>query len=77
MTENTNANLIVYGKKQYMLDDVLKLVGTNGEKALKYFKDVIPKCGDVIPAEYTSRWLRTEENKKILLPYTIGEKTHE
>ena len=76
LEKETDAKLTVYGNKQYMLDDVLKLVGTDGQLALQYFKGKVPKCGDVIPPEYTSRHI-IKNNQIIKVNYTIGKELSE
>lgn len=77
--ENELAELTVFGNKQYLLDDTLKLAGTSGEKAMVYFKNVLkrkPKAGDTIPGEYTNIviWDRLNGGGYKLRPFTIGSK---
>lgn len=79
MCENELAELTVFGNKQYLLNDTLKLSGTNGEKAMEYFNTVLgrkPKAGDTIPGEYTNIviWDKVNGGGYKLRPFTIGSK---
>lgn len=79
MCEHECAELIVFGNKQYLLNDKLKLAGTNGEKAMVYFKNVLkrkPRAGDTIPGEYTNIviWDKKNGGGYKLRPFTIGSK---
>ena len=75
MCEHEFVSCTVFGNKQYMLDNKLKLAGTNGDLAMEYFNknNIIPSVGVVIPAEYTNRVI-IKDNKIINVPYTIGSK---
>lgn len=77
--ENELAELNVFGNKQYLLNDTLKLAGTSGEKAMVYFKNVLkrkPRAGDIIPPEYTSTgiWDKINGGGYKNLSFTIGSK---
>ena len=71
--EESWAKVIVFGNKQYMINDKLKLAGTDGDLAKEYFDKigVKPRSGLTIDAEYTSQ-VRIVGNKIIKVPYTIG-----
>ena len=75
MCENKFVSCTVFGNKQYMLDNKLKIAGTNGDLAMEYFNknNIIPSVGAVIPAEYTNR-VSIKDHKIINVPYTIGSK---
>ena len=75
MCENKFVSCTVFGNKQYMLDNKLKIAGTNGDLAMEYFNknNIIPSVGAVIPAEYTNRVV-IKDHKIINGPYTIGSK---
>ena len=64
----------VFGNKQYMLENELKIAGTSGKLAMEYFNKIgrKPHCGDVIPPEYTSQ-VRVVKGKLTGLPFTIGK----
>lgn len=79
MCEHECAELTVFGNKQYLLNDTLKLSGTNGEKAMEYFNNVLkrkPRAGDTIPGEYTNIviWDKVNGGGYKLRPFTIGSK---
>ena len=73
MLEEKNATIIVFGNKQYIVNDKLKLSGTDGALAKKYFDKIgeVPHCGSVIAAEYTSQ-VKCIDNKITKFPFTIG-----
>lgn len=80
--ENKLAELTVFGNKQYLLNDTLKLAGTDGELAMKYFNNVLgrkPKAGDTIPPEYTNivTWDKLNGGGYKHIKYTIGSKFKE
>lgn len=72
--EESWAEVIVFGNKQYMINGKLKLAGTDGELAKEYFDKIgtVPHCGSRIAAEYTSQ-VRLVGNKIIKTYYTIGK----
>lgn len=72
--ENKFAMIKVFGNKQYQINDKLKLAGTDGELAMKYFKDTKtePTLNATIPAEYTNKYVFSN-NKIIPVPYTLGK----
>lgn len=74
MLEEKKAEVIVFGNKQYLLNDKLKLSGTDGDLAKEYCDKIgeTPHCGLTIPPEYTSQ-VRRSGNKIIRLQYTIGK----
>ena len=77
--ENELAELTVFGNKQYLLNDTLKLSGTNGELAMEYFNTILkrkPKAGDIIPGNYTNKviWDKKNGGGPKNLPFTIGSK---
>lgn len=77
--ENELAELTVFGNKQYLLNDTLKLSGTSGELAMEYFNNVLkrkPRAGDIIPPEYTNKitWDKVNGGGQKKLPFTIGSK---
>lgn len=74
MLEEQFAEVVVFGNKQYLLNDKLKLSGTDGALALEYCNKIgeTPHCGLTIPPEYTTQVKRS--NRKIIrLQYTIGK----
>ena len=73
MLEEKNAKVVVFGNKQYMINDKLKLSGTDGTLAMEYFNKIgeVPHCGSVISAEYTSQ-VKIIDNKITKFPFTIG-----
>ena len=73
MLEEQNARVVVFGNKQYMINDKLKLSGTDGTLAKEYFNKIgeAPHCGSVIAAEYTSQ-VKCIDNKITQFPFTIG-----
>lgn len=75
--EEENADFCAFGNKQYFQNGVLKLSGTDGSLALKYFTEVLkrfPRCGDEIPPEYTSRsYVDFKTGTSFKTKYTIGE----
>ena len=75
MCEHEFVKCTVFGNKQYMLDNKLKLAGTDGNLAMQYFNknNIIPSVGAVIPAEYTNRVV-VKDHKIINVPYTIGSR---
>ena len=75
MLEEQFAEVMVFGNKQYMINDKLKLSGTDGALAKKYFNKIgeVPHCGSVIAAEYTSQ-VKCIDNKIVQFPFTIGGK---
>lgn len=75
MCENEFVSCTVFGNKQYMLDNKLKIAGTDGNLAMEYFNkhNITPSVGTVIPAEYTNRVVIKDHNI-IKVPYTIGSK---
>lgn len=75
MCENEFVSCTVFGNKQYMLDNKLKLAGTDGDLAMEYFNknNITPCVGAIVPAEYTNRVV-VKDNKIINVPYTIGSK---
>lgn len=82
MCEHELAELTVFGNKQYLLNDTLKLAGTDGELAMKYFNTVLgrkPKAGDIIPPEYTNivTWDKLNGGGYKHIKYTIGSKFKE
>lgn len=72
--EEQFAEVIVFGNKQYLLNDKLKLSGTDGALAKEYCDKIgeVPHCGLTIPSEYTSQ-VRRSGNKIVRLQYTIGK----
>lgn len=76
MLEEKWAEVTVFGNKQYLLNDKLKLAGTKGDLAKEYCDKIgeVPHCGLIIPPEYTSRILLIN-NKITKIPFTIGGKT--
>ena len=75
MCEHRFVKWTVFGNKQYMLGNKLKLAGTDGDLAIEYFNknNIIPSIGAVIPAEYTNRVV-IKDHKIINVPYTIGSR---
>ena len=73
MLEEKNARVVVFGNKQYLLNDKLKLSGTDGDLAMEYLNKIgeTPHCGSVIAAEYTSQ-VKCINNKITQFPFTIG-----
>ena len=73
MLEEKNARVVVFGNKQYMINNKLKLSGTDGNLAKEYFDKIgeVPHCGSVIAAEYTSQ-VKVIDKEIIQFPYTIG-----
>lgn len=73
MLEEEFAELTVFGNKQYLLNDKLKLSGTDGDLAKEYCDKigVRPHCGLTIAAEYTSQ-IKVIDKKITQFPYTIG-----
>lgn len=73
MLEEQFAEVVVFGNKQYMINDRLKLSGTDGTLAKEYFDKIgeTPHCGSVIAAEYTSQ-IKIIDNKITKFPFTIG-----
>lgn len=71
--EEKNAEVIVFGNKQYMINDKLKLSGTDGTLAKEYFDKIgeVPHCGSVIAAGYTSQ-VKIINKEIIQFPFTIG-----
>ena len=74
MQEEQFAEVVVFGNKQYLLNDKLKLSGTDGDLAMEYCNKIgkVPHCGLTIPPEYTSQ-VRRSGNKIVRLQYTIGK----
>lgn len=74
MQEEQFAEVVVFGNKQYLLNDKLKLSGTDGALAKEYCDKIgeVPHCGLTIPPEYTSQ-VRRSGNKIVRLQYTIGK----
>ena len=72
--EEQFAEVVVFGNKQYLLNDKLKLSGTDGTLAKEYCDKIgeVPHCGLTIPPEYTSQ-VRRSGNKIVQLQYTIGK----
>ena len=72
--EEQFAEVVVFGNKQYLLNNKLKLSGTDGALAKEYCDKIgeTPHCGLTIPPEYTSQ-VRRSGNKIIQLQYTIGK----
>ena len=75
MQEKTCAAVTVYGNKQYKINDTLKLSGTSGELAMKYFNSIgeEPRKGAVIPPEYSSQMRITKDKKIEKIAFTIGK----
>ena len=74
MLEEQFAEVKVFGNKQYLLNNKLKLSGTDGALAMEYCNKIgeTPHCGLTIPPEYSSQIKRS--GRKILrLQYTIGK----
>lgn len=78
LCEAEYAQCTVFGNKQYCIDGVLKLSGTDGKLATEYCRknNIIPKVGTVIPPEFTNK-IVVKDNKMIKVPYTIGSKFYE
>ena len=74
MLEEQFAEVVVFGNKQYLLNNTLKLSGTDGALALEYCNKIgeTPHCGLTIPPEYTSQ-VRRSGREIIRLQYTIGK----
>lgn len=74
MQEEQFAEVVVFGNKQYLLNDKLKLSGTDGPLAMEYCNKIgeTPHCGLTIPPEYTSQ-VRRSGRKIVRLQYTIGK----
>lgn len=74
MPEEQFAEVVVFGNKQYLLNDKLKLSGTDGALAKEYCDKIgeVPHCGLTIPPEYTSQ-VRRIGRKIVRLQYTIGK----
>lgn len=74
MPEEQFAEVVVFGNKQYLLNNKLKLSGTDGALALEYCNKigVKPHCGLTISPEYTSQ-VKRSGRKIIRLQYTIGK----
>lgn len=74
MPEEQFAEVVVFGNKQYLLNDKLKLSGTDGDLAIEYCNKIgeVPHCGLTIPPEYTSQ-VRRSGREIIRLQYTIGK----
>ena len=72
--EEQFAEVVVFGNKQYLLNDKLKLSGTDGALAKEYCDKIgeTPHCGLTILPEYTSQ-VRRSGNKIVRLQYTIGK----
>ena len=72
--EEQFAEVVVFGNKQYLLNDKLKLSGTDGTLAKEYCDKIgeVPHCGLTIPSEYTSQ-VRRSGKKIVRLQYTIGK----
>lgn len=72
--EEQFAKVVVFGNKQYLLNNKLKLSGTDGTLAKEYCDKIgeTPHCGLTIPPEYTSQ-VRRNGRKIIRLQYTIGK----
>ena len=72
--EEQFAEATVFGNKQYLLNNKLKLSGTDGDLAMEYCNKIgeVPHCGLTIPPEYTSQ-VRRSGRKIIRLQYTIGK----
>lgn len=72
--EEQFAKVVVFGNKQYLLNDKLKLSGTDGALAKEYCDKIgeVPHCGLTIPPEYTSQ-VRRSGRKIVRLQYTIGK----
>lgn len=74
MLEEKKAEVTVFGNKQYMINNKLKLSGTDGTLAKEYCDKIgeVPRCGLTIPPEYTNQ-VRRSGRKIIRLQYTIGK----
>lgn len=74
MLEEKKAEVTVFGNKQYLLNDKLKLSGTDGDLAKEYCDKIgeAPHCGLTIPSDYTNQ-VRRSGRKIIRLQYTIGK----
>lgn len=74
MLEEKKAEVTVFGNKQYMINNKLKLSGTDGTLAKEYCDKIgeVPHCGLTIPPEYTNQ-VRRSGRKIIRLQYTIGK----
>ena len=74
MLEEQFAQVIVFGNKQYMINDKLKLSGTDGTLAKEYCNKIseTPHCGLTIPPEYTTQ-VKRSGRKIVRLQYTIGK----
>lgn len=72
--EEQFAEVVVFGNKQYLLNNKLKLSGTDGTLAKEYFDKIgeTPHCGLTIPPEYTTQ-VRRSDKEIIRLQYTIGK----
>lgn len=74
MCEREFVPCTVFGNKQYMLENELKIAGTSGNSAMEYFNKIgrKPHCGDVIPPEYSSQQ-RVIKGKLTRIHFTIGK----
>lgn len=74
MCEKEFVPCTVFGNKQYLLDNELKIAGTSGKSAMEYFKSIgrKPHCGDVIPPEYSSQQ-RIINGKLTKIYFTLGK----